>query len=578
MDGFIHDMGTKHAYSRRHFVKIAAATTGSALLAACGGSSPSTPLTKAPTVNSLPQAEITATIKASLNKTYFPSGDPNIPDVYSVPPPPFQAITNVPGRGGTVKVFTVGYHPPPPTLNQNKYWQGLNKRLNVNWQVIVAQDINYAEKAGALLASGDLPDLFVYLGTAAEHQALQQGAFTDLTSYLTGDSLKQYPNLAGFSSQTWKNVAIEGKLYTVPRVRPITKTGMLVRYDWMQNVGITNPQNADDFFKLMTAFTKGHPSKRTSQTWGIGQLYGSTAGLTTTGMAVTGVISFILQMYRVPNTWRVESNGDLTAYIETPEFKDAMAYCNKLWNAGVVHPDGLSISTPQDKSNFIAGKTGSIFDDLIGNSNYYRTQGRLVESGYDVLGMIPFGANGGEGVFWLEPGFNGSTAIPSSAGSDPERVKELLRILDYLAAPLFSAEGTFIHYGVDGWDDTVGSDGVRVATPTGQKEIGDLTPYVCNPTSVIFSGDDLQYGLKRQTWSRHALKIGVSNPTYGLNVPTPTQLTKSVTLQQIVDDRLLRIIKGQDPVSAMDDLVKSWMQNGGTQIKKEISALLRKKQ
>jgi hypothetical protein len=120
-------------------------------------------------------------------------------------------------------------------------------------------------------------------------------------------------------------------------------------------------------------------------------------------------------------------------------------------------------------------------------------------------------------------------------------------------------------------------DKSRLLTTTGQKEIGDLTPYVCNPTTVLFTNDDFQYGLKEQGWARHAVKIGISDPTLGLDVPTPTQLSKSATLQQIFDDRILRVIKGQDPVSAIDDMVKLWLQSGDAQSKKEILALLQKK-
>ncbi len=90
---------------------------------------------------------------------------------------------------------------------------------------------------------------------------------------------------------------------------------------------------------------------------------------------------------------------------------------------------------------------------------------------------------------------------------------------------------------------------------------------------MTYTNLDPPYGLKIQQWAKQAYKIGLSNPAYGLNVPTPTQLKQAATLQQILDDRVLRIIKGQDPVSAIDDMVKLWMQSGGTQIKKELAAL-----
>ena len=59
------------------------------------------------------------------------------------------------------KAFSVSFKPGPLPLEQNKYWQELNKRLNVNWQVTLPTgNEGYTEKAAALLASGDLGDIF----------------------------------------------------------------------------------------------------------------------------------------------------------------------------------------------------------------------------------------------------------------------------------------------------------------------------------------------------------------------------------------------------------------------------------
>ena len=44
----------------------------------------------------------------------------------------------------------------------------------------------------------------------------------------------------------------------------------------------------------------------------------------------------------------------------------------------------------------------------------------------------------------------GIAAIPAKVGKDKERVKELLRVIDYLAAPFGCEEWVFLNYGHEG--------------------------------------------------------------------------------------------------------------------------------
>src|SRR5947209_20428557 len=195
--------------SRRQFMRIATLTAGSALLAACGESqNPAPPVPQIPTVA---PAAVTATAEASLGKTYFPSPAPGVPEAFTVPLPAFQSVASAPGRGGTVNVFSITYAAPETPKNMNHYWQELEKRLNVTWNVTYAVgNANYSEKVATLLASGDLPDLFrLNTGIAPSLlQAIQQGAFTDLTPYLTGYAPNEHLYMASFPAIQFKTAAI----------------------------------------------------------------------------------------------------------------------------------------------------------------------------------------------------------------------------------------------------------------------------------------------------------------------------------------------------------------------------------
>jgi len=75
--------------------------------------------------------------------------------------------------------------------------------------------------------------------------------------------------------------------------------------------------------------------------------------------------------------------------------------------------------------------------------------------------------------------------------------------------------------------------------------------------------------LQEQEFTRNLLKIGVKNPTLGLF--SPTQAKQGAVLQSLVSDRVLRIVKGTDPLSAISNLISDWQSQGGTQISKEFA-------
>ncbi|HLZ60457.1 MAG TPA: extracellular solute-binding protein [Ktedonosporobacter sp.] len=546
-----------HSYNRRRFLHTAALTSGGLLLAACGGAT--TPLQATSKATTIPAAQITATIQAAVGKTFFPSGDPNVPDAYTTPPPLVQSVGYVPGSGKTVNAMTVSFNPPPLPLSQNKYWQELNKHLNINWQVqFPAGNDGYTEKAAALLASGDLPDLFcieVFLAPSLA-QALQQGAFTDLTSFLSGDALSAYPNIAKIPPISWKNTRFNGKIYGVPRARPIANGGLFFRLDLIEKVGLAVPKNADEFFQLSQAITQ----------YGKGQAWALGGGGTVFG---DGSPMFAMEMFGVPNGWRLETNGTLTHRFQTAEFKAAMLYIRKLYAAGVFHPDYFTQTLTQTTTAFTTGKIAAYVTGMAGLLTA-RLGTKQVDPQSDVGLLIPAGD---KAVAWLAGGHFGYVGIPSSVGGDENRVKELLRILDYFCAPRFSLEGDFLATGIDGWDNTKSASGVKALNATGSKEIGDLA-YIENPAPIYYTPAEPTFALKLQGYAKQLQAIGVTDPTAPLYSPTATK--KQAQLNQIYNDRFTRFVKGTDPETSVDGFASDFFSTGGTQIKQEFEAQLQK--
>lgn len=191
---------------------------------------------------------------------------------------------------------------------------------------------------------------------------------------------------------------------------------------------------------------------------------------------------------------------------------------------------------------------------------------------------MPFAADGGKPVSWLGSGNFGFVGISADAASDPARLKELLGILNYLAAPLFSVEGDFINNGIDGWDNKAKKNGVKVQTSMGQKERQDIWGSgggFMNGMPIFYFADDPPFGPRMQDYVRRQVTMAIPDPTLGMLSPTNTKL--GARLNQLRTDYFLNMIKGLMPVNAgVDNMYRDWLKNGGAQIRKEFAQQLQK--
>lgn len=59
---------------------------------------------------------------------------PNVPLAWTDYPQPYVTMPTPPGKGETVTTFQILFSSPPPPLENNPWWQQLNKRLGVTIQ------------------------------------------------------------------------------------------------------------------------------------------------------------------------------------------------------------------------------------------------------------------------------------------------------------------------------------------------------------------------------------------------------------------------------------------------------------
>jgi putative aldouronate transport system substrate-binding protein len=476
-------------------------------------------------------------------------------------------VTQPVGKGDDVNAMMYTTQAPPTPVEQNTAWQQVNSELGVNMKFPIIQLADYPTKLNTTIAGGQLPDL-LSLGAGNGSSVGNLPDFLnsqcmDLTPFLTGDAVKDYPNLANLPTYAWRNAVFNNRIYAVPAARAsITAAIMFGKGKLLEPVGGINVKNADDFMRVMKVLTVGGTQ------WGLGM----TSGAPTNG--IPGVLTYFLESYGAPNGWR-EAGGKLTRDWETDEFKAALGFVRDLWAAGVMHPDSPAMQINQAAQNFYAGRTALWSNGFtIGDVAWNRAV--AMDPDFRFRAIAPFSHDSkAKPVHHLGPGTALLTVLKKA---DQARVRELLGVLNYFASPFGTAEFLLIWYGIEGKQFTFDAGGNPIATVTqgGQAVTNpDLFipwPNIGSPASVLYNANAPDYARVMHQDASAIQGLGIQNPVVGLYSASNSKLASS--LNQKVGDGLNNIIFGRDDLASFDQLVKDWRAQGGDTIRVEFEAAL----
>jgi putative aldouronate transport system substrate-binding protein len=483
-----------------------------------------------------------------------------VPTAYTTYPEPFTSVDGVPGSGGSVKMLTLSYSPPPTPHDDNAFWKELEERLGVTWEADIVPISGYNEKIATVFAGGDLPDLFYLLpGTARPviYEAMEQGAFADLTDIMTSDQLQEYPNLAALPSYLWDAVRINGRIWGIPKPVLRNNDPNYYRGDWGDALGYEQLADSQAVFDMLVAMAKDDPDGNGSaDTYGLAPFGGNWD-------------SFLInQMFNVPFGWRLNDDGTLTNAIETDEYKQALEFARKLYEAGAYHPDSANLTVEQATDLMLGGRTGMAsngFAAVFGKSGY-RTRIKEVVPEADLRPIVLPGADGGKGVTYQTPGFFGLTAISAKAAQDEERLKELLRVMNYLFAPFGSEESTFLNYGVPGVHSDEQEGGGYALNDTGRNERSALVYPFLSENYFFYPGVPGEAELA-QKFNEEMAAVAVANPT--ANIYSAAAGENGATLGQLITDKYTEIVTGRSELAEWDNVISDWKSRGGDEMRKE---------
>src|SRR4051794_22440301 len=257
-----------------------------------------------------------------------------------------QTVSSPPGSGGDVSVTLETSNPPPPSLNENAAWQAVNKAMNAKLNVTIIPFGDFNAKWATIQAGNDLPDLMCTITRPDVPivPAFLNSRCQDLTPYLAGDAVKDYPNLAALPTRSWKSTLVNGRIFGVPIPLKPYFWWFWGHQEVVDQLGLKYPTSAAEFKDV--ALKVRNPQQNV---WPIGSNGGSQYAFDT----VQGLWNAV---FEAPNYWSVDSAGKFTYLFETDQYRQAMAFAADLVKSDLYHPSSLNYNVNSGRSEFRARK------------------------------------------------------------------------------------------------------------------------------------------------------------------------------------------------------------------------------
>ena len=482
------------------------------------------------------------------------------PGYTSYPKKLVRSVADPPASGGDISIVTQTLGVVPPSADSNPIWAELNKRVGANLSISITPFADYGAKLPTLLAANDLPDLlFLPRGQPVPGFAqFLDAKAADLTPHLSGDAVKDYPNLAALPTGVWRTAVVNNKIYGVPDALAPYFWVLWHHQELLDQAGLKPPKNAADFKNIMQSLARPNDG-----------LYGliGEAGY----QYAYGVTNqFLTSVFGGPNQWSLQ-NGKLTRLFETDQFRQAVEFARDVWSAGLYEPGSPSYNVISARQAMVARKGVFRWDGNTSDIFHSRGVGAGGLSSLQpppqirLLPMFP-GQAGGKPTY---PMYHGSFGMVVLKKAPEERVKLLLRVLNLLAAPFGTEERELISYGIDGRDFTRDDTGAPVLNDDPGRVETMLTTIqnVVNPPPVYYDPLSTDYVPHVIEVAKQYESVGVEDPTIGFYSETDTR--QGLIANQRLGEGAMDIITGRRPSSDLTQLVSEWRSNGGDQVRKE---------
>ena len=340
--------------------------------------------------------------------------------------------------------ITIGFWNTVNYLRGDPIQKYIEDKFNVRFVPVDMNFDNYSDVLQQLAVQNNLPDIFSsdILGTSTYETWISSNKIRSLPK-----DLSAYPLLEDYlySPYMERFQRTDGYYYAIPRLTYSTESMwaldrcILVRRDWMENLGLSTPDSWEEFVAMLSAFVHEDPDGN-----GLDDTRGLTASHPNTLEAV--YLSIFPELSNTERGWMYEDDQWMPVY-NSVKTAEALQKMQDLYRQGLLSDQFFYNSGSMEVASFLEGKTGAICMQYITLVNYFAERGMLDEANDTIQILHPWPAPDGNryhfttSLHWSEVYF--------SSNVDNLKMSKLLEILNWL----LSDEGAFLwQYGLEGTD------------------------------------------------------------------------------------------------------------------------------
>lgn len=472
---------------------------------------------------------------------------------------------------------------------QDALLQKMQNEFNITIKPVHVSWSNYQERYRILAVSGQLPDISAntIVNTKTYDDWIQQGIIRSVPD----EFINKYSNVKRIMElPDVKNLRVNGNFYMIPRASFLDRdlfasaAALLVRKDWMENLGIRDPQNFDEFVAMLKAFSENDPDQN-----GLND----TEGLSTNNKQSFGKW-VILTIHPQFNTYSWVREGDrFVPSCAAKDFLDVILKLKRLYKEGALDKDFALQRTDSGTEKFARGIVGALeyqsspgaLQQIANLWNEYNP-GKKFSEHVKLLRVFP----AEDGNLYHNTGLHFWSESYFSSKVDDGKMDRILMLYDYL----LSDEGQkMIKLGIEKKDYIEEGDKITVLRPKDENtgrwvELIKLYPSLSMFASLASWGSATieefrNNEINRLSYDEDILKMAQEEIEWNLKYTKPVPRVYEIMLLNtpaksrfstvsIVDDVIKVILDDGDPIELWNDVLKRYEKLGMNEAIEEVNA------
>lgn len=475
--------------------------------------------------------------------------------------------------------------PEGDTYEDNAYTRYLRKMLNIqNDNVYMESEDRYSEFVNIIVKDQTLPDVMVVSDRETLKELVENDLVEDLTDAFekcTSPRIKEmYESYGGELLEAGK---FDGKLMAVPETVIDHGPNLLwLRKDWMDELGLKEPENLEDAYEIIEAFVKNRMGTEEGEE-PVGLACDTNlVGTTSSSYSVDTIFD---SFHASPQRW-ICKDGEIMYGSLTEETKNALSGLHDLYERGILDKN-FALRAPNNIRDLVAeGKCGAFF------GLWWTPNNPLMDA------VERDKTADWEPYYLQEPSDqeiyaslrNNKYVVVRKGYEHPEIVMKIISVLfDYTRYEADDAEEVNDYFALN-VDPTARPLVINVdyneatyqvtkkirAALAGTYEVKDLTAIEASYYQACKNYLEKE-DYTAEDWAAYKSRLSavglLVDGEYTPAVHPYMDDTDGVipqSLKQLEKDAFIKIIMGEEPVSYFDVFVQQWYQQGGKELEEQV--------